>query len=246
MRNVRPRLIAEPMGMLVEQAAIDPDDRDGAEVAAAVDRLSQDVRTVRSHERRDLDAVDDGVEAGAGVRLRADRVDAGVRTAPIGQFLDPVVDVLLLEIERCGARRLRQSETFRDGVDGDHPFGTQHEGALDRELADRAAAPDRDGVAALQVAEVGGHVAGRKNVRQKEHLLVAQSLRHLDRADVGIGHTEVFGLAAGVAAQHVRVAEQARGRVAPELLRHLVIGVGALAAREEAHSCRRSIRRRRS
>ena len=43
-----------------------------------------------------------------------------------------------------------------------------------------------------------------------------------DRADVGVGHAEVFGLAAGVAARHVRVAEQARGGMA-----HLLAAISA-------------------
>ena len=106
----------------VEQPAVNADNRDGPEVTATVDRLPKNMRSVRSHERRDLDAVDDGVEAGAGVRLGADGIDAGVRTAAVGHFLDPVVDVLFLEIQRDGARGLRQGETLRDGVDGDHPF----------------------------------------------------------------------------------------------------------------------------
>jgi hypothetical protein len=70
-----------------------------------VDRLPQDMRTVRPHERRNLDAVDDGVEAGADVRLSADGIDAGVSTPPISKLLDPVLDVFLLEIERrCAGR----------------------------------------------------------------------------------------------------------------------------------------------
>ena len=110
----------------------------------------------------------------------------------------------------------------------------EQEGALDRELSDGTAAPDRDRLAALQIAEIGGHEARGEDIRQEEDLFVAQALRHLDRADVGIGHAEVLGLAAGVAAQHMGIAEQARRGVAPELLGHLVIGVGALAAREES------------
>ena len=112
-------------GNLVEQAAVNADDRHGSEVAAAVDRLPQNMRTVGSHERRDLDTVDYGVEAGADVWLRADGIDAGVGTAAVGQFLDPVVDIFLLEIERDCAGGLRKRETLRDGVDGDDPFCAQ-------------------------------------------------------------------------------------------------------------------------
>ena len=110
----------------------------------------------------------------------------------------------------------------------------KQESALDRELADGAAAPDGDGLAALQITEISRHEARGEDVGQEKDLFVAQSLRHLDWADVGIGDAEIFGLAAGIAAEHVRVAEEARGGVTPELFGHLVIGVGALAAGEEA------------
>ena len=49
---------------LVEEAAIHADDRDGSEVAAAMDRLAQHMRPVRAHEGRDLDPIKHGVEAG--------------------------------------------------------------------------------------------------------------------------------------------------------------------------------------
>src|SRR3712207_7871961 len=42
--------------------------------------------------------------------------------------------------------------------------------AGDGELPDRAAAPDGDGVAGAYVAVLGGHVAGREDVSQEEHL----------------------------------------------------------------------------
>ena len=68
-----------------------------------MDRLAQDVRTIGAHECGDLYSVDNGIEAGADVRFRADGIDAGVRTPPLGELLDPIVDVFLLEIECHGA-----------------------------------------------------------------------------------------------------------------------------------------------
>ena len=130
-------------------------------------------------------------------RLGADRVDAGIGAAALRQLLDAVVDILLHEIERLGAGVAGQRQALRHGVDGDDPPGAQQEGAADRELADRAAAPDGDRVAGLDVAEIRRHVAGREDVRQEQHLLVGQPVRHLDRADIGIGHAQIFGLAAG-------------------------------------------------
>ena len=41
--------------------------------------------------------------------------------------------------------------------------------------ADRAAAEYRDRLAAFDVAELGAHVAGREDVGQEQHLLVAQA-----------------------------------------------------------------------
>ena len=75
---------------------------------------------------------------------------------------------------------------LRHGVDGDDAIGAEQEGAADGELPDRTAAPDRDRLAALDIAEIGGHVAGREDVRQEQHLLVAQAVRHFDRPDIGI------------------------------------------------------------
>jgi hypothetical protein len=39
--------------------------------------------------------------------------------------------------------------------------------------------------------------ARRKDVRQEQDLLVTEALRHLDRADIGLGDMQVFGLASG-------------------------------------------------
>ena len=50
----------------------------------------------------------------------------------------------------------------------DHALGPEQEGAADGELPDRAAAPDGDRVARLDVAVLGGHVAGREDVGEEE------------------------------------------------------------------------------
>ena len=47
---------------------------------------------------------------------------------------------------------------------------------------------------------------------RKSDLLVGQAVGDLERTDVGEGHADVLGLAAGVAAVQVRVAEDAGGR----------------------------------
>ena len=131
--------------------------------------------------------------------LGADGVDAAVRPAAIGHLHQRVVDVdcsSKLMVSRL-AMLCGHVQPLGHVVDRDDAAGAQHPGALDRELADRAAAPDRDRIARLDLGIFGRHVAGREDVGQEQHLLVGQLVRHLDRADVGVGHAQVLGLAAG-------------------------------------------------
>ena len=120
-------------------------------------------------------------------------------------------------------------------IDGDDPLGAQHEAALDAELAHGAQAPDGDGVALLDVAVLRGLVGGGEDVGQEQHLFVVQAVRDLDRADIAERDADVLRLAPGIAAHHVRIAEQARARVAVERLHHrrLVRRVAVLAGAEE-------------
>ncbi len=221
---------------LVEESAIDADDRDRAEIARAVDCLTQDMRPVGAHEGRDLYPVDHRVEAGIGERLGTDGIDAGVCAAALGQFLDAVVDILVEEIDGDGAGGARQFQPLRNRVDRDDPLGAEQERAADRHLPDRAAAPDGDRVALLDVAEIRRHVAGRENVGEEQHLLVAQARRHLDRPDIGVGHAQILRLAAGKAAEKVRIAEQAGRRMTPQRLGLFLafLRIGPLAAGEGA------------
>src|SRR4051812_30060034 len=117
------------------------------------------MRPVGAHEGRDLYAVDDGIKTGIGAGLGANRVDAGVRTPTTGQVLNALVNVLLHEVEHLGAGSFGHGHTIRDGFDGDDATSTQEEGAADGKLADWPAAPYRDRVAVLDVAELGPHVA---------------------------------------------------------------------------------------
>ena len=91
--------------------------------------------------------------------------------------------------------------------------------AGDRELADRAAPQTATTSPGLDVAHLRAHVAGRKDVGQEQHLFVGHAVVDLERADVGERHARVLGLAAGEAAEHVRVAEDAARRVAPRASR---------------------------
>src|SRR5215211_2033900 len=143
-----------PHRNIVQHAAVDADDRDRAEVAATLNGLAQDVRPVGAHEGCYFDTVHDRIRARLGFGLRADRIDAGIGASAIRQFLDAVVNVFFHEIERCGTRSLRQSQALRHRVYRNHMLSAEQKRAFDRELADRAATPNRDSLAALQIAEV--------------------------------------------------------------------------------------------
>src|SRR6185437_9367032 len=119
----------------------------------------------------------------------------------------------------------------RETIDGDHTLGAEEPRALDGEEPHRAASPYGDRVPRADVALLSRHVARRKDVREEEHLLVAQVLRDLDGADIGEGDAGVLRLPAGIAAKQVRVAEESRRRVPPELLGEPGVGVGILAER---------------
>lgn len=83
---------------LGNEAAIDADDRNRPEVAAAVNRLTQHVRTVAAEICGSLHLVDDGIEACRRMRFSADSVDASICAAPIGEVLDLPVDIVLHKI----------------------------------------------------------------------------------------------------------------------------------------------------
>ena len=118
-------------------------------------------------------------------------------------------------------------------VDRDDPFGAEQVRARDGELSDRTSTPHRDHVALLDVAHLGAHVAGRKDVREEEHLLVRHAGGHLERTNVGERHARILGLPPGEAAEHVGIAEDTRGRVPHQLLGNPRVGVRVLAEREQ-------------
>jgi hypothetical protein len=93
----------------------------------------------------------------------------------LGQFLDAVVDIVVLEIERDGAGRSRELEPFGNGIDGDHAVRPEQTSAANGELADRPAPPDRDRLAAFQVAEIGSRVAGGEMSDRKEKRAILAS-----------------------------------------------------------------------
>src|SRR5882757_9331178 len=82
-------------GYLVQEASVDAYHRNSAEVTRAMDGLAQDMRPVGPHEGGNFYSVHHGIEAGIGEWFRSDRIDACIRAAAFGQFLDLVVDVLV-------------------------------------------------------------------------------------------------------------------------------------------------------
>jgi hypothetical protein len=130
MRNVRPRFDRRPHWNFVEIAAVNADDRDHAEVAAAMDCLAQHVRPVRSEINRRLHPIEHRIGARGRFGLGSNRVDAGVGAASVGQLLDALVDVLFREIDRLRARLLRKRQPLGDGVDGDDPAGAEKDCAF--------------------------------------------------------------------------------------------------------------------
>src|SRR3954451_8139958 len=217
---------------LVHESAVDAHDRDDPARPAGEDRVAQRVAAVGLRAARLLHAVG-GVQRAVAVRgLEADGVDDGVRPAPAGEHLELLDDVGVLrevdDVGRAGAVA-RHLEAVVVLVDRDDLLGAEQDRARDRELADRARAEDGDRLAAGDVAELGAHVAGREDVREEQDLLVLDVVLDLDRADVGERDARVLGLAAGVAAGEVRVAEDAARRVAEHLLGHPGVRIRVLA-----------------
>ena len=166
------------------------------------------------------------------MRLHPDRIDAFLRPLAGGEVVQALDHALFLEVDGSGTAGLGHRETFGDVVDRDHLLGTEQNRAADAELADRPAAPDRHRVGGLDVALHDRLPTGREDVAEKQHLLVAEPVLNLDRADVGVGHAHVLCLAAGIAAGQVRVAEETCGGVAEDLVGQFLVAVGPLADRE--------------
>ena len=106
------------------------------------------------------------------MRFRADAVDALLRAFAVGEFVQPLDDALFQEVDGGGAAGFRHAQALRQAIDRDHLLGAQQDGAADRHLADRAAAPDRHRVGRLDVALHRRLPAGRADVAQEQQLLV--------------------------------------------------------------------------
>ena len=106
-------------------------------------------------------------------------VDAFLWALAMGQFVQPLDDAFLLEVDGNRAAGLSHAQTFRKAIDGHDLLGAQKKGAANRHLADRAAAPDRDGIGWFDLALRRGLPAGGENVAKEQDLLVRQAFRTL-------------------------------------------------------------------
>src|SRR5437868_5244018 len=102
--------------------------------------------------------------------FQADRIDAGVRAAAPRGIEERVMDIQLFVVDRISPALFpRHFEPFGKAVDGNHATRAEQIGGLDGELTDGPAAPNGKDIAALDIAVLSGHIAGRKNVREKEN-----------------------------------------------------------------------------
>jgi hypothetical protein len=78
-------------------------------------------------------------------------------------------------------------------------------------LSDWTTAPNRNRLAAFEIAKVSGHVAGGKDVGEEENLFVAQACWHLYRADIRVWNSKILGLTTSVTAEEMGIPEQPGG-----------------------------------
>src|SRR5207248_7785286 len=143
-------------------------------------------------------------------------------------------DALLLEIDCDGAAGARHAEPLGEPIDRNDLLRAEQDGAADRHLADRAGAPDGHGVSRFDVTLDRRLPSGRENVAEEQYLLVLDTVRDLDRRDIGVGNADIFGLAAGITARQVRIAKEPGGGVPEHFVGEVLVAVGALADREIA------------
>src|SRR5437879_7838485 len=99
------------------------------------------------------------------MRFHAHRVNAGIGATPSGQIVEGLAHIDLLVVEDGGLLlRARHLEPLWDAINGDDVISTEHIGTTNGKLPYRSTAPDGDGSAALEVAVLGSHIAGGKNV----------------------------------------------------------------------------------
>jgi hypothetical protein len=169
------------------------------------------------------------------VRLHAHRVDHGVGAAAVGQLADHLGEVILVlkQVEHLGPAPADALEPLGHEIDADHAV-TPVERYARGHVPDRAKAEDGD-ASAVRDAGVLDRLPGRRqDVRQVDEALVRKLFRHLDVRVVRVRHAQELGLAAGLIAVQLRVAEQRRAHALLAHLGGLALGLEALVAHEAA------------
>src|SRR5579859_3907118 len=217
----------------VGEAGIYPRNGNRPTFAARLNALAKHNRAVSLKLERLLHPVE-RIHRIVAVRFHADRIHAGVRSdvgSHVFQSLHNIVNFLVVNGFR--AALLRHLQTIGEPVDGDYALRPQHERASNCELTNRAAAPDRHGVSALNVAVHRSEISSGENVRQENNFVIWNSLRNLQWTNIGKRNASILGLSAGISSHHVGVAKKTRRRVAHHFLGDPIIGIGILATRPE-------------
>src|SRR4029453_4079470 len=94
--------------------------------------------------------------------------------------IQPFNDALALEVDSRRAPCFGHGEPLRQSIDGHNLFRAEQEGAADRHLSDRAAAPYSYGVAWLDVALNGALPSRGENIAEKKNLLVGEIVGDFD------------------------------------------------------------------
>src|SRR6476620_6043481 len=99
------------------------------------------------------------------MRFHSDGVDAGIGTASSShplQLFDEVVDfVVIQDLSVCLTRHV---EAIGETIDSNYASCAQQKSAADSKLPHRPASPDSDDIAGMNVAILGRHVPGGKNI----------------------------------------------------------------------------------
>src|SRR5581483_3830357 len=108
-------------------------------------------------------------------------------------------------------------------------LGAKHERDLYCKLSHRTTAENGYGITRLYVTVQSSLIAGRKNVANKERLLVRHPIGYLQCAHVSKGNANKLCLSSGIATVHLRVSVDSRSRITVELLLQKCMGIGVVA-----------------
>ena len=184
----------------VQLAAIADVNRAAAEQVAAewnIPKVTDDARVLFEDKTMDAVVIASATET---------HVPFIIQAAASGKqiFCEKPIATDLVKIDRLRpAMCVRHLQAFRNSIDGDYSAGVEHPGALNGKLRDGTASPDCDRVARLDATILCGHVTSWENIRQEQHLLVWQTRFDLQRTNIRKGHTQIFGLSARKASEHM-------------------------------------------